>query len=297
MQGGLFIFASVDGVPNLNIIPSQDEFSICLGETVTFNLTIGNGFTSNVTLSVGAGSLPADVQFSQNPAQPGSTVQVTVSNIASTQGVANDLVIVANDGVEGNSTDVAIAVAEAPVAPGQTLPAENATAVPVNANFEWQAVAGATSYKLQVADDLAAFDANIVYSANTAATSFTLSNNLTTGKTYYWRVSSKNECGQTPSAIRTFTTDGVNAVGSLEGVSLTVFPNPAKEYVMVSSTAPMPRSASLSLVATTGQVLFQREFPIGATNIALPVGDYPAGVYFLKMASEKEVLVQKIVVE
>jgi Secretion system C-terminal sorting domain len=299
MQGGLFVFAAVDsGTPNTNIYPSQNEFNICFGETVTFNLAIGNGFSSNgVNLSVGPGSLAADVQFSQNPAMPGTTVQVTVSNLASSQGLPQNLVIIANDGVEGSSTDVDIAVSGVPAASLQNLPTENATGVPVNASFEWQPAAEATSYKLQVADDLAAFDTHIVYSANTAATSFTLSNSLTMGKKYYWRVTAKNECGSTLSSIRTFTTEGVNAVGSIEGIALNIFPNPAKEFVMVTSTVPMPVSASLTLTSTTGQVLLQRQFPVGTTNLAFQVGDFPAGVYFLKMASEKESLVQKIVVE
>jgi len=296
MQGGLFVFAAVDGVPNLNIVPSQDEFDICLGETVTFNLTIGSGFASDVTLSVGVGSLAANVQFSQNPAQPGSTVQVTVSNIAATQGLSSDLFIAATDGVDANSTNIAIAVSEMPVAPAQSAPLENETAVPVNASFAWQPVPGATSYKLQVADDLAAFTTHIVYSANTAATNFTLSNNLTAGKTYYWRVSANNDCGQTASAIRTFTTAGVNAVGSLAGISLGIYPNPAKDFVILSSTAPLSKGLGVTLLAPTGQVLLQREFVAGTSYLSLPVGDYPAGVYFLKLASDNEVLVQRVVV-
>lgn len=299
MQGGLFVFAAVDGgTPNFNIFPSQNEFNICLGETVTFNLIIGNGFsTDGVNLSVGSGSIPADVQFSQNPAMPGTTVQVTVSNFASTQGVAENLVIEANDGTDGSSTSVDIAVSGVPVVAMQTLPAENAMGVSVNASFEWQAAAEATSYKLQVADDLAAFDSHIVYSANTAATNFTLSNSLSVGKNYYWRVSSKNDCGQTASAIRTFTTEGVNAVGSLEGVQLAVFPNPAHNFVTITSSAPMPKSVSVALVTTTGQLLLEREFAAGTTNLSVPVSNYPAGVYVLKMNAGKEVIVQKIVVE
>jgi choice-of-anchor B domain-containing protein len=299
MQGGLFVLASIDsGTPNTNIFPSQNDFDICLGETVTFNLIIGNGFSSNgVTLSVGSGSLPADVQFSQNPAMPGSTVQVTVNNIASTQGLADNLVIVANDGVEGNSTSVAIAVNEAPTAAAQSTPLENATGVSVNASFQWQTAAGASSYKLQVADDLAAFDSHVIYSANTAATSFTLSNSLVTGKTYYWRVTAKNDCGSTLSPIRTFTTEGVNATNSIEGVSVAVYPNPAHDFVQVTSSEPLPTTVRIALVSTAGQVLLQRDFQTGTTSLSLPVSDYPAGIYIFKMASEHEVLVKRIVVE
>ncbi len=297
MQGGLFVFAAVDGVPNLNIIPSQNEFDICLGETVNFDLSIGNGFTSDVTLSADLGSLNADVQFSPNPASPGSTVQVALTNIGSTMGNVLAILIAATDGTAANSTDIAIAAREVPMAASLSLPIENASLVAVNTSFQWQSAPNATSYKLQVADDLINFDGSIVYSANTAATAFTLSNNLEMGKAYYWRITSKNDCGQTISAIRTFTTEGVNATGNIEGVPLKVFPNPAKDFVMVTSSTPMVRSATLSLISMTGQLLLQREFAIGASNMALPVSGYPSGIYFLKMTTDKESFVQKIVVE
>lgn len=296
---GLYVFAAVDaGTPNTSIFTNQSSFDVCLGETISFNLIIGNGFSPNgVNLSVGTGSLPADVQFSQNPAMPGTTVTVTVSNIASTQGLPNNLVIVANDGSANSSTDVAIAVGEMPAAAAQSTPAENATGIPVNASFVWQAVANAQSYKLQVADDLSAFDSHIVYSANTAATNFTLANSLAMGKKYYWRVTAKNDCGQTSSTIRTFTTEGVNAVGSLAGITLKTFPNPAQDFVRVTSSAPMPTAVSLSLTSITGQMLLQRELSKGESQINLPVSDLPSGVYFLKMNSGKAVLVEKIIVE
>lgn len=297
MQGGLFVFAAVDGLPNFNIIPSQDEFSICADETINFSLTVGNGYTSPVSLSVGSGSLPADVQFTPNPAPPGSTVQVAVSNADPTGGLPETLTIVASDGVEGNISHIDIAVSQAPNAPSQTIPVQNASGVAVNAGFEWTAVAEATSYKLQIADDLAAFDSHIVYSANTAATSFTLANNLSAGKTYYWRVNAKNNCGQTASAIRTFTTEVVNAVSDLEGISLSVFPNPANDFLHINCASPIAKAISVTLLNATGQQVLVRNISIGETNLALPLSGLPSGIYFLKMATDQSYLMQKIAVE
>lgn len=296
MQGGLFVFEAL-GTPNATIFASENEFNTCLGETVSFDLTVGDGFTSAVTLSLQSGSFPADVQFSQNPVAPGSTVQVTVNNFASTLGSPAGLTIVGNDGTTETEVEILIAVGEIPSAPAQSLPADNATAVPLDAHFEWSAIAGATAYKLQIADDLADFDQHIVFTANTVFNYFDLSNNLSMGKTYYWRVSSKNDCGQTASTTRSFTTEGVNAVGSVAALSLDVFPNPAKDYIFVRTTAPLVKAVSISLLSATGQVMLQRELQAGSTIFELPVNEVPSGVYLLKMTSAAEVLVQKIAVE
>jgi choice-of-anchor B domain-containing protein len=299
MQGGLFIFESIDGnFVNTSFTTSDDEFDICTGETISFDLSLGSDWSpSGVTLSVVPGNVVGNVQFSQNPAMPSSIVQVTITNLVTTDGIAESLVLQANDGTTEKTTEILIAVSALPAATNQTAPAENASGMALQTYFAWSAVPGADSYKLQVADDLAAFDANILHSANTAATSFTLSNNLTPSTTYYWRVTSKNDCGSTASAIRTFTTEGVNATGSLAGNALTIYPNPASEQIIVQSLAPMTEAAIVSLASPMGQQVLVRQLAAGAMGLSLPVGELPAGIYTLKIASGEAVLVRKVVVE
>lgn len=299
MQGGLFVFESLDGnFVNTSLVASQNEFDICLGQIVSFELTLGSDFSPNGTmLSLSPDGMQANVQFSQNPAMPGSTVQVTVSSIPFTQGVASNLVILANDGTVETAVEISISSNDVPTAPAQVFPTANATGVALQAHFEWTDVPGSDSYKLQVSDDLAAFDANIVYSSSLAATAFTLSNGLNPGTTYFWRVSSKNDCGSGASTIRSFTTMGISATNSLEGISLDIFPNPANDLLFLSSTEPMPASLNMTLFTPTGQTVLSETLPAGGNLASLNVDGLPAGVYFLKISSEKEVWVQKVVVE
>ncbi len=299
MQSGLFIFENiVGGFVNTAFNASESLFEICTGETVAFDLTLGGGWSpAGVNLSVLPGNLVGNVQFSQNPAMPGSMVQVTVTNLSSTDGITESLILQATDGTTEKTEEVFITVSELPIASTQSQPAENATGVALQANFEWAAVPGATSYKLQLADELAAFDANIIYSANTPATTFTLANNLLPAATYYWRVTAKNDCGSTPSAIRTFTTEGVSGSDQIGDNGFAIFPNPASEQIILQAQAAFASDLFISLASPNGQKVVEKQFEAGATSLSLPVVGLPSGIYTLKISTAKEVILKRVVIE
>ena len=92
-----------------------------------------------------------------------------------------------------------------PVAPVLATPASGATGVAVNPTLTWNASAGATSYRLQVATS-AAFGTLIVDQAALTGTSSALSG-LAANTVYYWRVSASNGGGTSSySTVFTFTT-------------------------------------------------------------------------------------------
>ena len=83
-------------------------------------------------------------------------------------------------------------------APSLVSPAANATRSPGVVTFSWNAVSGATAYRIQIANSVASFPGNgdvndssstcsNCINQTTASTSFTTSTSLNTG-TYFWRV-------------------------------------------------------------------------------------------------------------
>jgi hypothetical protein len=97
-------------------------------------------------------------------------------------------------------------VAAAPGAATLLTPANGALNVPATPTFTWNAVAGASSYNIQVATDMAF--TNIVASATGLANPTWTSNvALNTSTTHYWRVWASNTCGVGAySATWSFTT-------------------------------------------------------------------------------------------
>jgi hypothetical protein len=90
-------------------------------------------------------------------------------------------------------------------APSLLSPADNTVNVPVDTTFTWNAVSGASSYRIQISSDVA-FATMYFDEGEIGSTSFLVSG-LETGTKYYWRVNASNGAGTSPySAVWSFTT-------------------------------------------------------------------------------------------
>jgi Tol biopolymer transport system component len=76
-------------------------------------------------------------------------------------------------------------------APTLVSPTNGATGIPLSPTLAWSAVAGATSYRLQVSNN-PAFSSIVLDQWNLSSTSQTVSG-LSMSRTYYWRVNATNE--------------------------------------------------------------------------------------------------------
>ncbi|MHC1738397.1 MAG: FISUMP domain-containing protein [Ignavibacteriaceae bacterium] len=99
-----------------------------------------------------------------------------------------------------------------PLPPPLSLPANNAFDVPKTTTVKWDTSTGAASYSLQVSNSTA-FTNFIVNDTGLTATSYTLTN-LGDSTEYFWRVSARNEYGNSPfSNPWKFTTVAKGAMG------------------------------------------------------------------------------------
>jgi choice-of-anchor B domain-containing protein len=297
IQGGMFLFEKITPPLDYSVSPNVGSFDICKGEPIEFDINIGDDYAGDVTLSVGVGSIYGDVAFIPNPAAPGSTVNVVVTNPAITWGQTENLFIKATDGTNSGDATVAISVQDAPYAAALIAPSDQATNVVLKPTLDWDAAQGASTYKLQVSKSLANFDNEIVFSLNTPASSFTFNNNLLELTNYYWRVTSRNDCGETASPIFAFTTlTTVNAITELDGNAVSVAPNPANEQLTMSFEEAVSEMVHFQLFTLSGQLQMAQIMEAGSKVARLETGSIPGGVYLLKMQTEKAVAVQKVVV-
>ncbi|MFQ5445715.1 MAG: choice-of-anchor B family protein [Saprospiraceae bacterium] len=298
IQSGLWVFSSLTPPQDFSIVPSQTAFNACAGDPISFDLAIGNDFDgSGATLDIPDLPAPAIVEYSENPAAPGSTVSVTITGYPSTLGGNDEMTITASDDVNTATASVFLSIAGQPEAPVISLPADNAIEVALTPSFEWAPAADATSYKLEISTDAANFDDNIAYSASTTNTAFTTTVELAEGAVYYWRVEARNDCFSTYSTIRTFTTEGVNATGNLPGNRLSIYPNPANGMLFVEFEQPLAEAFQVQLFTFTGQALQQQNMSAGANGISMNLSAIPAGIYLLKLSSAGDTLVRRIAVQ
>ncbi len=96
-------------------------------------------------------------------------------------------------------------IAKAPSAPTLISPADGDSAASVTPNLIWNVAKGASTYRLQVALDIAFV--RLVFNDSTLVDTTKQIGPLGNDSTYYWRVSAKNAGGVSPfSAVRSFKT-------------------------------------------------------------------------------------------
>lgn len=80
---------------------------------------------------------------------------------------------------------------------------------------------------------------------------------------------------------------------------INIFPNPAKEKVNLSFALASAEIVEISLYDLTGKLLdkFFEKGIIGEQTIFINTQQYPPGIYFISLKTEKDFLAKKIVLK
>lgn len=167
--------------------------------------------------------------------------------------------------------------------------------------FDWEPVAGATAYLVQV-DRQPTFTFDPSIKIVTGGTYVEFEDIFDADKNYYWRVKAYkdgNTCGDAVSAsFRTGTVTGVREIKEI--LNHTISPNPisAGEILNINIETNQAFDAVINLYNLSGQKLkeINTTFDYGTTNHELSVSNLSEGMYIISIESEKGVLTEKVVV-
>ncbi|MBI1225715.1 MAG: T9SS type A sorting domain-containing protein [Bacteroidetes bacterium] len=288
----VFSFTTID---DLAFSSTTSTLALCSTGTASASLNIGQCFEAgglmltNSTLPTGA-----TVSFSQNPAPAGSAVTVTVTNTNVAPG-SYMLTVTGNDGVNTVTKTFTLNITGPAAAPVFVAPVDAATNVNVLTAFDWDPVAGATSYNFQLSTD--ANFTNTVADVTISQTAYTLTSPLNVNTNYFWRVTAFNNCGGTTPAPFTFTTWPVNAVHELNDLGINVLPNPTKGIVSVQFSKQTYEPMDATLYAVNGILLQTQRIQVGSSSAKFDLSQFSGGVYLLRLKSNSGVLTKKIVLE
>lgn len=205
--------------PSYTLNVGTSNLSLCAGAPVPpidITLAATGGFNGSVTLST-PGLDPAvftSASFTPNPVSPTPSGVTSVLQLSTSAGAPTGAYTVNIQGtdsgsqpiIRGGSIQVSLAQGT-PDTAALNSPANGATGVPTSVPLQWAAVAGATSYLVQVATDPAF--TQIVASGTVNGTSFTAAG-LAPQTQYFWRVRASNACGDGAfSSVRNFTTANI----------------------------------------------------------------------------------------
>ena len=85
---------------------------------------------------------------------------------------------------------------------------------------------------------------------------------------------------------------------SYQTTDVSIYPQPAKQVVNLSSPLFANKSAQLQLNNNLGQLCFKQNLKFNKGNVQIPLDDLPKGIYLLKLIDEDlKTFTQKIIVE
>ncbi|MEZ4935071.1 MAG: proprotein convertase P-domain-containing protein [Saprospiraceae bacterium] len=288
----VFSFTTED---DLSFSTNQPNITICNFGNTSIPIVVGPCFEAG-GLTLSTNGLPAGVTatFSSNPVFSNETVdlQIMLNNVAAG---SHTFTVEGTDGVNNVSISLNLQVMAGAALTNLVQPANAATNILLEPILSWEAVPGATSYKLQLATDVDF--TNIVYNVTQAQTSVDLPIMLEHLTTYFWRVTSSNNCGESITSPFSFTTEPPNAVVDLNGLQLEILPNPTNGILFIKSTAPLNDRIDLAVFSINGILLLEQTMGQGTALTSLDLTGFPSGVYLVRLASGQSVKTERVIVE
>ena len=281
-------------VAQAGVVTTPSEQTICEGDVATYTISVNDQFSGPVTITDAGLPGSAAVSYSQNPAQPGSDVVVTIDNLL---GVAGNYNVTFNvsDGNSSIDSPVSLIIDGAPDIATLVSPADQELMVSTAPMLTWNAVVGASNYFVEVATD--PNFTSIVYSDFSNSTSLTIPVASALGEEtiYYWRVSAFNDCGASVSTGFEFTTEGgLNAQDLVVG-NLSLSPNPATSELFLSFGMPIRSDVVLDLYKANGQFIRTEKLGVGLSAHMVEIATLPAGVYWLQLRNNQEFVTLRFV--
>jgi hypothetical protein len=205
LRVGSFAFAECD-VADFRIAATPSSQAICAGDPATLTVALGalRGFASEVALALAGQPAGTAAGFSPAALTPPGTSTLTITDTAAVAAESYLLEIAGSAGGVTHSANAALEV-DVPLGAEPTLvaPADGATDQAIAPTLAWSAVDGATSYLVEVDDDLG-FSSPEFSSTQLSTTG--VATGLAPLHRYFWRVTAANACGEAVSAIFDFTT-------------------------------------------------------------------------------------------
>ncbi len=265
---------NMPGTPGAMTGPST---GVC-GQLVTYAVPAVAGMTYSWTLPSGATIIGAantnsvNVQFSSSFGT--GTIAVTATNLCGTSAQRGKT-------VRGTTAQPAAITGLTSVCTGQT-----------SVTYSISAVAGATTYLWTVPTGCTITAGQGTTSINVTMSSIARTGNVT--------VRGVNSCGNGSSRSLSISINSCPkfAADTEEGEEMSVFPNPARDYVEVMFKSASDKDGKLKLMDMLGQAKYSQNMDVrkGANSYVIDLKKLPSGVYLVNIEQEGRKITQRLVV-
>ncbi|MBK6482413.1 MAG: T9SS type A sorting domain-containing protein [Chitinophagaceae bacterium] len=292
----LYAAGSANSVLTSSISPlsyfQTDPVNVSFTATGTFNA--GNIFTAQ--LSDASGSFSSPITIGTITSITSGMINAIIPLVTPAGTAYRIRVVSSNPAVTGsdNGQNITINAPSCDVPTGTF--ASNITSSSAKTN--WNATTAANKYKVRYR-----ISGTNTWSTISASNNFKKLVNLSAGIQYDWQVQSIcNTLGLGKSAWSSTQNFMTNALRlSLdEEISLHVYPNPVTSFATITFTLHKSENVLIRLFSVEGKELMEitnEHFSEGNHAVNFPAGTLAAGIYFVQLNTEQEVMTKKVVVD
>lgn len=187
--------------------------------------------------------------------------------------------------------------------PNPLLPENNAENVSTSPLIQWEAVEGASSYRLQIAKDFPSFtDARIIFDEGNIKETEKMIEGLELDTRYYWHVLAETETYESPYSrtwlFTTLSATGVNEENLPNEFYLYQnYPNPFNPVSTIKFDVPKLSKIKIAVYDIMGrevELLVDKEMNLGSYNITFDGNNLASGVYYYKLTADGFSMVRKM---
>jgi hypothetical protein len=170
------------------------------------------------------------------------------------------------------------------VKPEIISPNPNQTNVPIQVQLKWNDINVNNFYRIQIALD-SIFSNILIDESNLTQKEYEV--NLNSMTVYYFRVKTENEMNFSDwSEIIEFKTLDVASVLDSEINSINVFPNPARNFLIINQNDISMGSdaGEILIINSIGNTILRiNQFKTNSDNIKIDISSLPNGIYFIRL--------------
>ncbi len=230
---------------------SPNTLTVCQPSNAVYTVQASATCAWSGAVTMSASGLPGGVTASwgANPVTPPGSTTLTIGNTGAAAVGSYNVTISGTSGGATRSETVVLNISSgAPL--GQvslSAPADGTTGAGATPTLSWAALAGATSYDIQVATD-PGFSTVVRSATGLTGTSYMVSPALGSDTVYYWRVNANNACGTGSASVTwAFRT----AATSCLTYASTDVPKTISDNTTINSNVTVPATFSVTDVNVT----------------------------------------------
>ncbi|MFP4555807.1 MAG: T9SS type A sorting domain-containing protein, partial [Bacteroidales bacterium] len=170
--------------------------------------------------------------------------------------------------------------------PALVSPENNADEInPEHVTFQWTTIEGATNYRLEVSlnDDFE----SLFFTSTTDLTTLDV-NGFQCEAAYYWRVKALDGSIESDwSDTWSYTTTSCSGVGFINPNAVTLYPNPANDYIMLDYSNEFNKEIELKIFSINGALVNSHRI---TKNNRVSIKNLSAGIYIVQLIHDRTVV-------